>query len=688
MGEASGARIKPTRRVTTRRVIAARPARAPRFWLVALALVFTGLLTAAPADGLISPVTLIDGPSSEITALGGVAMAADGTGGIVYLKRVEETVAERVEGQTRETVVHRVHVFAAQYANDRWYPPQRVDVGQQFDSSFPAIAAGEGGRLVVVWVNHYSRNTDGLFSAALEPGSSGFQSPVPIDLNIGEATGTYPSVAMDGAGAAYVVYRVVNAVSGPSRPEIPHGYVLSEIRMAHFDGEYWTSLGAPINRNPAQAMEAPTAANSPRVAIDVTGQGLVAWQEPDDSFINRIYARRLFGTVAGDILPVSPPTFDGHPLNGAAAELALDVGGFGEGAVAFLQEPAPGSGFTRPQVFVNEIPTTFDPKGQYFGTARLADGGGEGPLGPIGPLSVAVDGKGAFDVGFGSGDESLEMPGSETSVGEPVRLDDGASTVAGNPMLTRAEDGALAAAWSVEEHGAGAVAVLERRADGTSSRVLVSGPSGGAVGALDLAGSHRGDALIGFLQGEGASTQVVALAVRAPPGEFVAEAPQTWTSAASIPIAWERPLAGAGELTYSVLVDDQQVAEGITVPDYTLTPSEVPNGVHTVQIEATDAVGQVVDSSPATLKVERTPPKIVVSSRGLSVDIRVLDLPSGESPGVAHGSVRVSFGDGHSARGRVRISHRYARPGVYTVAVTAADKAGNKRTVRVRERVT
>jgi len=48
-----------------------------------------------------------------------------------------------------------------------------------------------------------------------------------------------------------------------------------------------------------------------------------------------------------------------------------------------------------------------------------------------------------------------------------VRLDDGLSSVAGDPVLTRADDGALAAAWKVEEHGAGAVAVLERRADGT-----------------------------------------------------------------------------------------------------------------------------------------------------------------------------------------------------------------------------
>ena len=132
-------------------------------------------------------------------------MAADGTGGLVYRKRVEG----------------RAHIFAAQYAGGKWGAPQRVDTGEAFESSFPAIAAGEGGRLVVVWANHYSSTTDGLFSAALEPGSTGFQPPVPVDLDIGQATGTYPSVAMNLSGQALVAYRVITAVSGPSTPEIP-----------------------------------------------------------------------------------------------------------------------------------------------------------------------------------------------------------------------------------------------------------------------------------------------------------------------------------------------------------------------------------------------------------------------------------------------------------------------------------
>jgi PKD domain len=297
---------------------------------------------------------------------------------------------------------------------------------------------------------------------------------------------------------------------------------------------------------------------------------------------------------------------------------------------------------------------------------------------------MAVDAEGDFDVGFGSGVGSFDARGNETEVSTPVRLDEGNSSVAGEPVLTRADNGALAAAWKVEEHGAGAVAVLERRADGTPNRQLVSAPHGGAVHQLELGGSHHGDALIAFLQGDGANTQIAALAVRAPPGEFVLDTPATWVNDTHIPLQWETPLAGAGTLTYSVLVDDREVAENLTGVETVLTPAEVPNGVHTIQVEATDSLGQVVDSEPSTLKVDRKAPTVRVRVRGSSVAVRVSDGPKGESSGVDAGTVHVSFGDRHSESGRAKATHRYKAGGSYTITVTASDYAGNKVTTRRR----
>src|SRR5262249_48157391 len=161
---------------------------------------------------------------------------------------------------------------------------------------------------------------------------------------------------------------------------------------------------------------------------------------------------------------------------------------------------------------------------------------------------MAVDGEGAFDVGYGTGNQSFDVGGSEASAGKPIRLDSG-SEVPGDPVLTRAADGALAAAWKVQVHGAGAVAVLERRSDGTPNRSPVAAPHGGAVHQLGVGGSHRGDAIFGFLQGDGANAQIAAVVVRAPPGEFVTDAPSTWIKTPRIPLQWEVPLAGAGHIS-------------------------------------------------------------------------------------------------------------------------------------------
>src|SRR5688500_20136960 len=96
-----------------------------------LALLLAALVLPASAFASISPVAALDGPSSDIVDFGGVAMAPDGTGGIVYRKRVEG----------------RTHIFAAQFDGRGWRAPRRVDAGQRFDSSWPVIGAGNGGRL-------------------------------------------------------------------------------------------------------------------------------------------------------------------------------------------------------------------------------------------------------------------------------------------------------------------------------------------------------------------------------------------------------------------------------------------------------------------------------------------------------------------------------------------------------------
>ena len=368
--------------------------------------------------------------------------------------------------------------------------------------------------------------------------------------------------------------------------------------MARYDGQYWSSLGQPLNRDVAQPVPQPTALNSPQVGIDLSGEGLLAWQEPDDSF-RQPHLRAAHLRDGARQHPAGQPRHLRRtpaqrtpPTSSRSTSLALV-----EGAVAWRQEPPPGSGFTHASVFLASSPPRSTRRERRFGPAQARRGSasGEGPSEALGPLSMAVDTEGAFDVGYGAGDESFDTSGAEASVGTPVRLDQG-SEVPGDPVLTRAANGALAAAWKVQVHGAGGVAVLERRADGTPNRSIVAAPHGGAVHQLAVGGSHRGDAIFGFLQGDGANAQIAAVVVRAPPGEFVTDVPHSWVKAARIPLQWEVPLAGAGKITYSILVDDRKSPKASPAMNTRWIRAQVGEGVHTLQVEATDSLGQVVDS--------------------------------------------------------------------------------------------
>ena len=90
-----------------------------RSLVVAAAIAVGGALAPPPAQALITPPVTVDGPSSEILDFGGVAMASDGTGGLVYTKAVEGVP----------------HVFASRYVNGSWSAPVRGRLG-------PALRSG------------------------------------------------------------------------------------------------------------------------------------------------------------------------------------------------------------------------------------------------------------------------------------------------------------------------------------------------------------------------------------------------------------------------------------------------------------------------------------------------------------------------------------------------------------------
>ena len=89
--------------------------------------VLAGPALAQPSP---APPTVIDGPSASITGLGGLSVARDGTGGLVYLKSVA--------GIPR--------VFVSALVGGSFQAPVQVDAALAGASSEPVIAAEKIGR--------------------------------------------------------------------------------------------------------------------------------------------------------------------------------------------------------------------------------------------------------------------------------------------------------------------------------------------------------------------------------------------------------------------------------------------------------------------------------------------------------------------------------------------------------------
>lgn len=623
------------------------------------------VLFCAPARGAISNAHLIDGPSADVLALGGIAMSEDGSAGLVYLKRVDG----------------HAHVFASRFDGRRWSPPERVDAGQRFESAWPVIGAGDRGRLVVVWAQDFGSGTDRLFSASLDPGATSFQPPVAIDFDIGEDTATYPSIAMNRGGQALLAYRYQPDVNPD--PTLPPGYVNGDVRLARYNGSVWTSLGQPADRNSAAPVRVPTAGNSPKVGIDVTGAGLVAWQEIDDDFVDRIWARRLFpsGTI-GIPLPVSPARWAGRPLRGPADEFRMDEAGFGEAGVVFRQQPGQGGAFTSARTMLNEIPDQFSLTAGRFNGPRLVDGRrrtGPGPGTGAGSASVGVDPEGGFLVTQGVGSAAYGVTGDEQSVHRQFRLDDGSGSAPPDPVADVSLEHASATAWRGGPPDDGEVVLREGRSDGVVTTSTAYAPDGGPVDDVELSGSGLGDAAIAFRQGGRENGQVMAAVIDAPPASFTVHTPIGFVRSRHYTVGWDPAPNGIGPVRYTVTVDDLQVGTPTRGLSLRLGPDDLPDGRHKVRIVATDAQGQQTVSNAGDYPIDRRAPRIELRRRGMRVTVTVSDGKRHRTSRVDRGSVEVHWGDGHTGSGGRKLEHRFKHRGRYRIAVRASDKAGNAR---------
>ncbi|HEY4897044.1 MAG TPA: PKD domain-containing protein [Solirubrobacteraceae bacterium] len=625
------------------------------------------LMHGGIARAVILPAATVDGPSEDIVGFGGVAMAEDGTGGAVYLKRVEGVA----------------HVFVARYVGHRWTAPIRVDREQPFAASWARIGAAEGGELVVVWATPFateeSKPVDELLGATLGPGSAVFSPATIIDPDIRSGTGTSPDLAMSTTGQADVVYRVVNESSSHSALLRP-GDVIEEVRVAHYDGERWSRLGS-VNRNTGISMRPPTSANAPRIAIGPTGNGVVVWQEPDIDGVARIWARRIFTRSLDYVLPVSAPSLSGAPIAADADSPSIAISRIGQAEVVYRQPAGPGSPLPGPRIFINTLPDGESADGSQFQGALVADS--EVPGGAsaaIGPPSVDIDEKQDVRVLYDSNGTPRVLEGDGKGLTRTVSL--GPGFAGGEPSsasIMNPSGGGVSAWPSADSHGAAGVAVREDFPGGAAQTGLVGGGAGGPVSELAVARSGLGDGLVGFLQGPIGQAAVVVDLVTAPPAQFVLSVPKTWVKPESAVLAWQPAATADGPLSYRAVLDGRPLRTPPGAMSLRLPGAGLGDGAHRVQVLATDVDGESTLTPPAVLKVDGRPPTLQVLRAGHhSVVLWIRDAGSG----VDVRSVRVSFGDGAHARGRARARHSYSRGGIYQVVIQVRDRVGNRASIK------
>jgi hypothetical protein len=649
----------------------------------ALALVLSVLMTlfaivfaAGWARAAIAPAVTIDGPSNSILDVDGAAMAPDGSGGILYRKLID--------GQA--------HLFAARFWQGAWQAPVQVDAGQPFGASSPAIAAGDGGRLLVVWtepwavvggITHYQ-----LMSAELSPGAVGFAPALQVDPNdIGDGSAAFPSLAMAPNGNAYVVYRVVTQALGPGSTSsvIPlrAGDELVDVRVAHYsgDGLPWSYLGT-INQFPQLTMRRPSASNAPVIGVSNQGDAVVVWQEPDTSGVSRIWVRRIFGNTLGNPLQVSADSAGGQPIDVDADAPALAVSTYGEARIAYRLPGGPGSPYGGARIFVNSLPPDTAPDGSKLTGLQAIDAA---PT--LGPPSISIEPSGnvgGFRLGYAVAGAARSVFGNDYSGnGAPIAL---GGTDGERVLTTVGQEGGGVSAWQGQSSsGLPVIDAREEFAGGAMQLAQLSGPISGPADPPVLAGSGEGDALIAFRQGPPGQSQVLATIVKGPPGDFLAAGPVGWVKGSAAKLSWNAAPEAFGTTTYAILVDGQVRQQGLTGLSTQLDPRGLSNGIHHVQVLATDSLGQQTRTPAVEVKIDANPPEVKVKPLGGSgVRVRVVDVASGA---LAQDTL-IDFGDGTRAvKGRLSARHRYSRAGTYVIVVHDRSRAGNAGVAHLRVKV-
>jgi hypothetical protein len=600
-----------------------------------------------PALG--SPLT-IDGPSSSIVAVGGISIARDGSGGVVYLKQVGGVA----------------HVFVSRLQDGVFQPPEQVDSPLSGASSQPVIAAGNGGLLLIAFVNGGA-----LYTVDRADTSAPYLGPISLF-----AGALNPAIRITNFGKAYLAF-AASAGGG--------GY---DVRAAYYYRGTWSLEPSSLNAVPAD--DAGTGTGRPAVAAAGDGVGIVVWGEG-----GHIYSRRVWGTAASVVYEQADvPTLSGWNEVTADDPVAGVGGDSSYVEVAFREELTNGSEQQSRVLRRRLRASQYDTVTQPDGLSTPALEGADQPQ-----VAVGEYGSGVITSEHQTSHELFAtlVTGAAAS-GATFRVDSIQNFAAPDAVAATAGLYADLIAWQHDPGGVGTPEIRVRYApDGTTfgPELVVSSPGAGptaAASGLAAAGDIDGNAAVVWEQGTASGTRVEAAQLYRAPGSF-GPLHSFGYSRSRHPLLHWTPARDDWRVRYEVAVDG--VSVGAASATSFAVPSTLPDGRHRWQVTAVNGAGGQSVARPATVWVDAVPPgaRLAVSGarrRGARIRIRVAytDSPPGEPPADASGiaGVVVHWGDGSIARihrGRHRGSHVYAGRGRFKLTVVVKDRAGN-RTVVVR----
>ena len=208
-------------------------------------------------------------------------------------------------------------------------------------------------------------------------------------------------------------------------------------------------------------------------------------------------------------------------------------------------------------------------------------------------------------------------------------------------------------------------------------RSSAAAPAGKSA-ELAVGRSGLGDGLVAFRQGPFGNAAIVAAQATAPPAELILSAPKSWVKPSQALIAWQPASSADGPLRYRVVLDGRALARArgrlAAAPGSARAGLRAPSRAaardrHQRSGHALRAVLAAHRRSAAGGQDRASEGRLCASACASATPIQ----------GLSTHAVSVSFGDGHSARGRKRFLHRYARAGIYQIVVHVRDQARQRR---------